>query len=349
MNAISQIEVVKHHRGSLLLEFVVVPDWWNVELIKHGWNVLAGGCIMMYPLKSHRSAVVEIRCDTSFVQKVGFLEGRERCGAGVALYLPSTWEPMWSCWNIFFTTWLLDSLFLYIAASNCSVNIAKSMSERGDTVVGLSLERSGPDHKQLKLSNGQRSHGTKYAKIVRMNIQVNSYLHPLEPNPPLLDTVFQKNIPSLTILESTFQVFLQFPNENTTADCGAWKALEEAVELQKYLQSLGATGLWSDSYIWSPFFSVVQFWAAPKFQEFNKIQFKGLSGFDSKKMFHSGEILTPRYHRDWIPWCHVDPSGQKNHLGFLKMVTIRTFYWIKILLGKSSVRWGNLMMGKSTS
>lgn len=105
MNAISQIEVVKHHRGSLLLEFVVVPDWWNVELIKHGWNVLAGGCIMMYPLKNHRSAVVEIRCDASFVQKVGFLEGRERCGAGVALYLPSTWEPMWSCWKIFFTTW----------------------------------------------------------------------------------------------------------------------------------------------------------------------------------------------------------------------------------------------------
>lgn len=32
---------------------------------------------MMYPLKNHRSAVVEIRCDTSFVQKVGFLEGRE--------------------------------------------------------------------------------------------------------------------------------------------------------------------------------------------------------------------------------------------------------------------------------
>ena len=27
-------------------------------------------------------------------------------------------------------TWLLDSLFLYIAASNCSVNIAESMSER---------------------------------------------------------------------------------------------------------------------------------------------------------------------------------------------------------------------------
>ena len=32
-------------------------------------------------------------------------------------------------------------------------------------MIGLSLERSGPDHKQLKLSNGQRSHGTKYAKI----------------------------------------------------------------------------------------------------------------------------------------------------------------------------------------
>lgn len=127
---------------------------------------------------------------------------------------------MWSCWQIFFTTWLLDSVFLYIAASNCSVNIAKSMSERGDTVVGLSLERSGPDHKQLKLSNGQRSHGTKYAKILRMNIQVNSYLHPLEPNPPLLDTVFQKNIPSLTILESTFQVF--FAASQWKHDCGLW-------------------------------------------------------------------------------------------------------------------------------
>ena len=26
-------------------------------------------------------------------------------------------------------------------------------------MIGLSLERSGPDHKQLKVSNGQRSHG----------------------------------------------------------------------------------------------------------------------------------------------------------------------------------------------
>lgn len=168
------------------------------------------------------------------------------------------------------------------------------------------------------------SYGKKYEQVRRMNIQVHSYLRPLEPNPPLLDTVFLKTIPSLTILESTFQVFWSSPVKTPRFRSlegfgrGSWVAKIPAVAwFRNWLVERLIPWIVVPK-VWGPCFRLSNFEPRQNVKSSTR-----LTGFDSEKTFpfvgKSGssrpqDITEIGFHDAMV--THQD----KVQLGFLKMV-----------------------------